>query len=299
MYRFCFEFPGGNMNKLIFMLVILIIESIFISGCSHQVRRTKFSDAKLRVCVDPASIDAPNYIKIENALVSSGHFIVVDRSMGFKAIKAEQEETYKNNPDRYANREKYAHWAKLYGCGSIVVAQTQCQALQGFLSGYYNHCEQNIQILDANTAEITAVADGQEDTDKNETSIAPDWDKTVDRLVSNYPKYFEPNKDTKELKEYKQLSEEEYARFHDWQINEERRKAAESTAPASVEPAKAEAKPEVKQEPKVIQVESPTDVKAKEPNIETHEAAPKSDPIENSNNKATSLQSENKHNVKL
>ena len=126
------------------------------------------------VHVPPDSIPADHHVMIQQALVDSGKWFVVDRSSGFKAIKSEQQRLHRDEADRYEDREKWAHWGKMYGVGGIVVAQAQCKKEQGWLLGrWYQVCRQFLSIVDANTGEvITAI---QNDAESDEADFFPKW----------------------------------------------------------------------------------------------------------------------------
>jgi hypothetical protein len=196
--------------------------------------------------IDPESIDAEHYVKISSALVKSGRFIVIDRAAGFNAIKREQERIHRSDVDRFADREKYAHWGKLYGVGGVVVAHADCHYFEGVFKGRYKSCKQLLQILDTNTAEVLAVADGESDGDAGD-EVVP-WEEVVADLEVAYPKYFEKDKTHAKLEEYKQLSKELATRnkedFAREQIDAERKLASiKEKAPAPVAPAPAPVAP--------------------------------------------------------
>lgn len=203
------------MKMIIIINILLALTATMIEGCS-SMPRTKWTDARMRVMIDPDSIDAANYVRISQALVASGKWIVVDRGAGFQALKKEQEGEHVQNPDRFLDREKFAHYGKLYGVGAVVIGHTQCVTKNSFLiRGQYASCQQDIAIINSNTGEIMATAEGSENTDRGEQDIAPSWSDTVAKLNDAYPKYFEKNKDEQPLEDYKQLSEEESKRMKD------------------------------------------------------------------------------------
>lgn len=163
--------------------------------------------------IDPDSIDPAHYVRIEQALVASGKWVVVDRAQGLRAIKKEQEELHVMNSDRFQNREKWAHWGKLYGVGGVVVANAQCLYKTPWLFGSkYIHCFQHLAIMSANTGEVIAAVENEENGDGGEWNIAPSWEDAVAKLNSAYPKNYEPNKDHKILDDYRALSKEEAVR---------------------------------------------------------------------------------------
>ena len=200
------------MKFLLLALAILFA----LDGCAGKTPRTRYSDPYMRVALWPNGIDAANYVRIQQALIASGRFIVVDRGSGLAAIKEEQEALHETQADRFADPEKFAHWGKLLGVGAIIVAHTQCAQKHAWLArSMYARCQQFAEIVNSNTGEVMASSEGQEDTANNEEDLAPSWDSTVERLVDAYPKHYEPNRDTRELADYKELSKEEAQRHRE------------------------------------------------------------------------------------
>lgn len=198
---------------IVFALVTAAAALCMTTGCA-SVPRNRWTDKTMRIMVDPDGIDAGNYVRVTHALVSSEKWVVVDRGQGFTAVKKEQEREQTAEAPRFADREKFAHWAKLYGIGGVVVAHTQCQQKATFFfKGTYSHCQQYLAILDANTAEVIAAVEGSNDTNREEYEIAPDWKDVTQALNDAYPKNYKPVKDTEILENYKQLSAEESQRM--------------------------------------------------------------------------------------
>lgn len=195
----------------IMTLVATIVGISTLSGCSTA--RTKWTDKTMRVMIDPDGVDANHYVKIQQALVESGKWVVVDRGMGYDAIRKEQEREHRNQSDRFLDREKFAHWGKLYGVGGIVVAHAQCQVKDGwFLKKNYPHCAQYLAIVDSNSGEVITAVQDEADGGSYDYQIAPSWDDIVAKLNSAFPSHFIPNKDDKILRDYKDLSQEEATR---------------------------------------------------------------------------------------
>lgn len=201
------------MRKIIDLILAgLGIVTVFaVQGCS-SVPRTKFTDKTMRVMVDPEGVDAANYVRIEQALVGSEKWTVVDRGQGFSAIKKEQERSQRDEADRFSDREKWAHWSKLYGVGGVVSAHVQCQQKRGFFGGLYLHCTQSLAIMDSNTGEVIAAVSKDANSDRNEYELAPSWEDTVVALNDAYPAKFHESKDTRILEDYRQVSKEEAQR---------------------------------------------------------------------------------------
>lgn len=206
-----------------------------LSACSHSVPRTKWSDKNLRVMIDPTQVDKDNYAKLQKALVQSGNFTVVDRGPGWNAIKKEQERLHRNEEDRYADKEKWAHWGKLYGVGSIVVPHTECTRVTSggfFKPGPRMRCMQLLSIVDANTGEVVVMIENESIGERMENIYgnnyhSPEWDESVGKLVDAYPKKFSEEAYHPILENYRKLSEEEAIRQKDEQ--------AKRRAPASGE----------------------------------------------------------------
>ena len=193
-------------------LIATVLISTTLIGCGmKQEPRTKWTDPAMRVMIDPESIDEKNYVKIMYALQQTGRWIVVDRADGFRAIKKEQEMLHRSEPERFADREKYAHWGKLYGVGGIVIAQTTCQRMRTFAKTPYLKCSQNLAIVDANSGEVLAVAEEMAESDLGWDSV-PSWSKTAWTLTDNFPKHFYANRNHERLERYKDLSRENAVR---------------------------------------------------------------------------------------
>lgn len=218
-------------NKQAKLIWSVFVATIF-TGCSTTTPRTKWTDKTMRIMIDPESIDAQNYVKVQHALVNSGKWIVVDRRDGFKAIKKEQEMLHRNESDRYEDREKYALWGKLYGVGGVVVAHSQCTRYEGFLPGQYNHCRQNLAIMDTNNGEVLAVSEATSDSD--DWTQMPSWEESVAILNDNFPKHFVRDMSDEKLLEYKDLAREEAVRQKENLVNEIRTPA--SKKPKQVAP---------------------------------------------------------------
>lgn len=189
--------------------ISLIILGLILAGCATP--RTKWTDKTMRVMIDPDSIEAEHHVLIQRALVESGKFFVVDRSKGFKAIKSEQERTQRTEEDRYADKQKWSHWGKLYGVGGIVVASAQCKKEQGMIfGGWYKICRQFLSIMDTNTGEVITAIEHRAESD--EVDFYPPWDEAVAKLNNAYPANFKPSQPSKQIEFYEDLSAEEAQR---------------------------------------------------------------------------------------
>lgn len=197
---------------------IVFIVALVFQGCSSNPIRTKWADKNMRILIDSDSVTTDDYVSIQTALVKEGRFMVVDRNLGYKAIKTEQERQHRTESDRYEDKQKWSHWGKLYGVGAIVVAHSQCARTQTFfsLSRYVNQCKQYLSIVDANTGEIIAAVDNETEMPAggnnygSESFSAPvDWTVTVQKFVDAYPKDYKPEYYSDGVIRYQQQSQEE------------------------------------------------------------------------------------------
>lgn len=196
----------------------LLIMPLMIISCSSGLKRTKETDKSRRVMVDPSSLDERQHAGLQNSLVQSGEFYVVDRSKGYAAIKKEQERLHKDLPDRFEDKQKYAHWGKMYGVGAVIVGHQQCgrndyNILVGILHmatlGMFHNshvCNQYLDLIDSNTGEIITSIKSTYKTDQPEDTM--DWNIAVDQLISAYPIHFVTRKKHQELESYEQISGE-------------------------------------------------------------------------------------------
>ncbi len=171
-------------NTIIFRLALI---GLLISGCSSAViKRTKFSDKSMRIMIDPDSFEVEEHVRLQHALVDSGKWAVIDRGRGMKAIQKEQERLHRDQVDRFDDRQKWAHWGKLYGVGGVVVGHIQCTKKMNFwMTSWKNDCQQFINLIDSNTGEvITAI----EHRDEFDADLGSNWAIAVDKLNSAYPK---------------------------------------------------------------------------------------------------------------
>lgn len=167
--------------------IILLISLVYLSfGCATA--RTRSSDPVMRVAIDADSISRAAYVRIQNALMESGKFVVVDRAMGFRAIAKEQEMQHETT--RFGDNEKYALWGKMYGVGGIIVATLQCGVVtSGWTHQNYNDCIENLSLINATTGEVMAVSEEHVETAQY-NAVSPEWTAAVDAMIENYPKTF-------------------------------------------------------------------------------------------------------------
>ena len=184
-----------------FFTLILILTT----GCS-TAKRTKYSDKNMRIMVDPQSLNSSNLMKLQTSLVSTDKWTVIDRHLGFKAIKKEQERLHRYESDRYDAKNKFAHWGKMYGVGAVVTASVECRHERSFWNNTQRIrvCKQYLNLVDANTGEIVLGVSHEESS--NSYQSYPEWDEIVTKMGELYPKYFTKKKIHERLKRYQQQS---------------------------------------------------------------------------------------------
>lgn len=192
--------------------ILFFALTLMVAGCSTAEKRTKWTDKGMRVLLDPDSISSTDYVAIQTSLIKNGAFTVVDRKTAFHAIKSEQERTMRTEEDRYADKEKWSHWGKLYGVGAIIVGHKQCYKAKPFFSQYQvvDRCKQFLSIVDSNTGEVLAVSEGEADApayvEYGSFQKPLDWADPVDKLVEAYPKDFKPHYYSDGLERYREES---------------------------------------------------------------------------------------------
>lgn len=200
------------MRSLFFILALALI------GCSSAKPRTKWSSPEMRIMINPNGINANDYAKIQNALVVSGKWFVVDRSLAFKAAVQEQTMTRISYPNRFDDREKFARLGRLYGVGGVVQGHIQCGVENAFLKGNYVHCGLYLAIVSTSTGEVIATSEDFQDLNTsiyNMDWLTVSWDDAVEKLNDNFPKNFEQANWTKEMEEFKNVIKEEATREMD------------------------------------------------------------------------------------
>lgn len=200
------------------MKYLMILALFTITACSSNPIRTKWADKNMRVAIDSDSISTDDYVSIQTALVKEGRFMVIDRNLGYKAIKTEQERLHRKEEDRYSDKEKWAMWGKMYGVGAIVVAHSQCYRTQKFftLSLYTTTCKQYISLVDSNTGEIIAAVDHEEDSPASGNNYGSEsfktpvsWQTAVEKFVDAYPKDYKPQYYSEGIVNYQKEAEAE------------------------------------------------------------------------------------------
>lgn len=160
----------------------------------------------MRVMVDPDSLKTKDFVRLQTELVKSNVWTVIDRAQGFRASLKEQERLHRRRSDRFSDKEKFAHWGKLYGVGAIIVGHIQCTYTRSiWKSKPVNKCYMAINLVDANTGEVVI---GVDDNNYSPIGERPDWEEVVENLIDVYPKYFSPSKVLERLYRYKEESKE-------------------------------------------------------------------------------------------
>jgi hypothetical protein len=192
---------------------VMFLMTIGLANCS-SMERTKWTDPVHRTFVDPDGLSANDYIRLVAALKENNRFIVVDRRDGIRAIMQEQEMIHKNKPDRFADREKYAIIGRLYSVGSVIIGRAQCVQKNKFLRGEVLHCLQSLAVIDAQTGEVISAAEGTNDDGEiyYGTRISSNWSDAVSKLMDGVPKYFEKEKYSKEMRDFREEAREEAIR---------------------------------------------------------------------------------------
>lgn len=185
--------------------------AVALAGCSTA--RTKFNDPVMRLIVAPEGLNEENYTKVSLALMNTGKFRILDRGLGYEALKNEQDRQHKNESDRYESTEKWALYAKLHGAGGVALATQVCQRSNSFWTDiYYLKCIQIIRIINASTSEIISIVENKVEGKAGECSLGVSWEETAWKLADSFPEQFEKNKDSDELNAYRKIAEESAAK---------------------------------------------------------------------------------------
>jgi len=188
------------MKTIKFILLFLVL---FFTACSSKPF-SKWSAPELRVAI--VAPDHNTYSEIQESLVSSGKYFVVDRSSGLHAAMEEQDF---NQTDRVGAKEKYAKMGKLYGVGSVVVGNVSCMPHRHFFEAVFapsSECKLHIFLISTSTGEVIAAAKdtvyANRDTSRK-TEPTPSWDSVVEKLNNAIPKYFTDIKYTAEMQKFR------------------------------------------------------------------------------------------------
>lgn len=195
--------------KIVFLFSVICIG---LTACS-SLKRTKWTDKNMRVAVDCQRLEDAQCAQLKYSIVNSGAFTVVDRDAGMIAIQKEQERLHRKQIDRFDDKEKWAFIGKMYGVGSVVIANVQCQQENNFWNMAQNRqrCQQNLAMIDTNTGEVLVAVRGENTgtASYDRSYMVPDWDDTVETLVKKYPKKFMDDQQyTKSIIQYQAVSKE-------------------------------------------------------------------------------------------
>lgn len=174
-----------------YLLLYLACSSLLL-GCATQ--RNKNTDPSMRVFLSCDSLDSKNCLRLKQALVASGKWIVVDRDDGLKAAVKEQDFNYKDQENRVTDRERYAVYGEMYGAGGVFIAGIQCAPSKRFWAYKGDHdCIQTLSIVDTKTGVVvTSVEDLATDSQHfyGELKVAPSWSSIVEKLDKEFPAHY-------------------------------------------------------------------------------------------------------------
>ncbi|WP_347358463.1 hypothetical protein [Bdellovibrio sp.] len=216
-----------------FKIVIFIsLICTLLTACS-SLKRTKWTDKNMRVAVDCQRLEDAQCAQLKYSIVNSGAFTVVDRDAGMIAIQKEQERLHRKQIDRFDDKEKWAFIGKMYGVGSVIIANVQCQQENNFWNMAQNRqrCQQNLAMIDTNTGEVLVAVRGESTgtSSYDRSYMVPEWDDTVSTLVDKYPKKFMDNQQyEKSIVQYQAVSKEHAIR--------QKEEQAEQRRPSAVNP---------------------------------------------------------------
>lgn len=198
------------MKKLITVMAWLLLIPI-LCNCAGKPR-TKWTDPAMRVMVDPDGLHARDYIRIVKALKSSGKWFVVDRRDALRQIFKEQKMIHRDRSDQFLDQEKYSIWGRLHGIGGVVVGRVDCGRRGGFW-GPWTHCKQYLAIVSANSGEVIAAAEAENDDAQMDYSgdiqIGSDWTDAVSALNDAFPKDYEKLQYSEDMQMFREEAKEE------------------------------------------------------------------------------------------
>jgi hypothetical protein len=214
------------------------VATIVLTICGCATKRTivmdKWTAPEYRIMVDPNSVDPENHVEIEAALQATNAFFVVNRSKGFRAVVEEQNMIHDlKSEDRFSDKEKWAHYGKLWGVGAIVVANNQC-GLRGGSFTTYTECRQYLSMIDASSGEVIANVIHSREAEFSDR-VAP-WDETVALLMNRIPKDYVPKIYQGRAAKHQTVSSEHAQRMREKQA-EAMQPLKSERSPASQEPA--------------------------------------------------------------
>ena len=226
------ELKKMAIQTIVFAMGFSAIMTLTVGCASAPKERTKWTDKGMRVMIDPDSVSEEDYVQIQKSLVQSGKFTVVDRARGMNALKKEQERTQRTEEDRYADKEKWSHWGKMYGVGSIIVGHSQCHRENSLLNRQkiYLKCKQFLSMVDSNTGEVFVAVEGENEglATYDLSYMSPDWNDVTDKMVESYPKEYHSKGYSEEVLVYQDISKEHAQRQREIASKKEEQKEEEN-----------------------------------------------------------------------
>jgi len=193
-----------------------------LMGCSHT-EITKWTSPDLRAAIDPTQIDSANYVALQESLLKTNKFFIVDRGVGFRGVIQEQDRangyvygSYQKTSTfhRFGDKDRYARLGRLYAAGSIIVANTKCRHEPGFWANYTS-CDQYLALVNAVSGEVIAAATEpgvSANVYYNGVNPVVSWDAVVEKLNSRIPKEYQPERYNREMIMYRRELEEDSTR---------------------------------------------------------------------------------------
>lgn len=179
------------MRNFILIVLFFALYGLTQTGCSSAKVRDLTNDPTLRVFLDPR-IPVAHYVQIRRALVQSGKFEVVDRNEGFSAAIAEQERQHGLLGRRFSDQEKWAWVGEFYGAAAVITAHAQCYNRHNFWGKYVQECKQDLALINTVNGKVELAINSKNSEAVVVGYTVPDWDEAVEKLVTEYPKYFTP-----------------------------------------------------------------------------------------------------------
>lgn len=199
--------------------IILLVLFFVFSGCSSNIKRDRTTDKGLTISIYPDNLSAEDYVAIQTALVNTDRFIVLDRKLGYAAAKQEQERQFVNEQDRFDDFQKYAHFGRLAGAGSVVWANKNCSLATPWFSQYTRvyKCSLFLNLIDSRTGRVLSAVEGKSDdipaiAEAGSFNKLVNWEEVANKLAEEYPKEFIAEYNSEQLIQYQHISAEEAKR---------------------------------------------------------------------------------------
>lgn len=166
--------------------------SFFFVSCSSAVVRDVNSDPLLTVIISP-EIDPAIYVQVRRAALASKKFRVIERQDGFAALIREQNLQHGvGSTNRFDDKLKYAHLARLSGARGVIVPYAQCSQKNNWLGTFTRTCSQELALIDANDGAVVVAVRGENSIPWTAEWVMPDWDEVTQKLADGIPANFEP-----------------------------------------------------------------------------------------------------------